>query len=78
MILSISQDGTTTAVYTEAIDLERLGRVSITKHVSHVEPDDFGHWWADLSPINGPKLGPFHRRSECVAAEVAYIEQNVL
>ncbi len=78
MILSIAPDGTTTAVYTEAIPLSELGRQSISRHVSHVEPDADGQWFADLAPVQGPKLGPFRLRSECVAAEVAWIERNVL
>ena len=29
------------------------------RRASHVEPDSVGRWWADLSPVGGPKLGPY-------------------
>jgi hypothetical protein len=45
---------------------------------SHVEPDDRGRWLADLSPIGGPVLGPFDRRSEALEAEVTWLEENWL
>ena len=35
-------------------------------------------WLADLSPVNGPVLGPFDRRSEALAAELAWLEANWL
>jgi len=41
-----------------------------------VDPDERGEWWADLSPIRGPKLGPFRKKSEALRAEVAWIEKN--
>jgi hypothetical protein len=44
---------------------------------SHVEPDDEnGGWFADMSPSGGPKLTGFRLRSEALAAEVAWLEQN--
>lgn len=46
-----------------------------TLRASHVEPSD-GGWIADLSPINGPKLGPFLRRDEALQAEIAWIYQH--
>ena len=38
-----------------------------------VAPD--GAWTADLSPVNGPVLGPYTRRSEALAAEIAWLER---
>jgi len=45
---------------------------------SHVEPDDAGRWWADLAPVNGPKLGPFVRRANALAAELEWLEAHWL
>src|SRR5262249_37709659 len=45
------------------IDLAVLGRPTITR-ASRVEPDEQGRWRADLTPVDGPALGPFGRRSE--------------
>jgi hypothetical protein len=42
-----------------------------------VEPDAHGQWWADLSPVRGPTLGPFGIRSRALAAEMAWLEQNL-
>jgi hypothetical protein len=47
-----------------------------TRRASHVEPAADGSWTADLTPVNGPVLGPFQRRDEALAAEVEYIQRN--
>jgi hypothetical protein len=65
------------AIYSEAIDLSQLGRLTIARG-SHVEPDQTGDWFADLAPVAGPRLGPFKLRSEALAAEVAWLEANWL
>lgn len=61
-------DGRIEAVYTEAIELARLGQ-TVIRRASHVEPDTAGRWWADLSPSGGGQLGPFACRSAALAAE---------
>ena len=65
------------AVYAEDLDLAALGRLRIDR-ASHVEPDADGRWHADLSPIAGPILGPFDRRSMALAAERAWLERHWL
>jgi hypothetical protein len=77
MQLVIETDGTLRCIYDEAIDLMQLGAAQITR-ASHVEPDDDGHWFADLSPLGGPRLGPFMRRSEALDAEVAWLTAHWL
>jgi hypothetical protein len=72
MELVVSANGAVRALYSEEIDLGELGKVSITR-ASHVEPDPDGRWLADLTPVNGPILGPFERRSEALAAEEAWL-----
>ncbi len=73
MILRLDPHGLVQCVYSESIDLAALGTLSI-RRASHVEPDDSGQWWADLAPIRGPRLGPFTKRSEALAAEAAWLE----
>lgn len=51
---------------------------SIIKRVSHVEPDSNGNWVADMSPVNGPKLGPFSSRKEALEREVLWLLENKL
>ena len=77
MKLVIGTDGQIRGIYGEEIDLAVLGQPRITR-ASHVEPNDGGRWLADLSPVGGPVLGPFDRRSDALAAEVAWLETNWL
>jgi hypothetical protein len=77
MHLRIDPKGTVTGLYTEAIDLSVLGPMAI-RRASHVEPDEEGQWWADLSPVEGPCLGPFNLRSQALAAEAAWLEEHLL
>lgn len=74
MMLVIGANGTVTGLYDEMIDLGQLGALRITR-ASHVEPDELGQWWADLSPVDWPKLGPFEARSYALAAEIAELER---
>ena len=76
MHLRIEPSGQVTCLYGEAIDLAVLGEISI-RRASHVEPDDDGRWWADLSPVGGERLGPFARRSDALRAEVAWIDRQL-
>jgi hypothetical protein len=77
MQLVIEPGGVVRCLYTEEIDLSALGNPAISR-ASHVEPDQQGGWWADLSPIHGPSLGPYSHRSEALAAEQAWLEANWL
>ena len=77
MVLIVSPLGIVRYLYDEAIDLSALGAVTITR-ASHVEPDAHGQWWADLTPVGGPHLGPFGRRSQALAAERLWLEDQNL
>lgn len=76
MELVITPDGVLRCVYDEAMDLAALGDVEI-RRASHVEPDAAGAWWADLSPVAGPKLGPFDKRSTALEAEVTWLRRHL-
>jgi hypothetical protein len=77
MQMVIDDRGTVRCLYSEAIDLSVLGELSI-RRASHVESDEHGHWWADLTPVQGPRLGPLPKRSDALAAEQTWIEEHVL
>lgn len=73
--ITISPQGVVRCLYHERFDLASLGRVTIER-ASHVEPDQSGQWSADLSPVGGPTLGPFAKRSKALAAEVAWLNEH--
>jgi hypothetical protein len=75
--LVITPAGNLRAIYDERVDLAGLGRRTIRRG-SHVEPTEDGRWTADLAPCDGPLLGPFERRSEALAAEVAWLTEHWL
>ena len=77
MQLLITPNGVARCLYDEAIDLAVLGRLRIARG-SQVEPDYAGHWFADMAPVDGPKLGPFHCRSQALAAERTWLETHWL
>jgi hypothetical protein len=77
MDLVIMPGGDVRCVYGEEINLHELGLLEI-RRASHVEPTANGQWLADLSPILGPVLGPFDRRTEALSAEQAWLVANWL
>ena len=77
MRLVVAPGGRVEAVYGELIDLAELGRLRI-RRASHVEPGPDGRWAADLSPVGGPVLGPFRRRSDALDAEQGWLETHWL
>ncbi len=77
MDIVILADGTIRYVYDETLDLATLGPLDI-RRASHVEPTDDGRWSADLSPVDGPNLGPFITRSEALLAEQTWLAANWL
>ena len=77
MELLIRPTGDVRCLYDETVDLTALGRLNIQRG-SHVEPTAAGHWTADLSPVNGPTLGPFARRTDALKAEHDWLVQHWL
>ena len=75
MDLIIHPSGTISTLYSELLDLSALGAMNIAR-ASQVEPDETGRWFADV--IDGPRLGPFERRSDALAAEVEWLTRNRL
>lgn len=77
MQLVIDVAGNVRCIYGEELDLHALGRLSIVRG-SLVEPTSDGRWNADLSPVGGPRLGPFVLRSEALRAEQTWLEEHWL
>lgn len=72
MEILIAPDGSARCVYGEGLDLRLLGELEI-RRASRVEPDAAGRWWADLSPVGGPRLGGYDLRSGALEAEAAWL-----
>ena len=72
MELIVESSGLTRCVYSDAIPLQGFGQVRI-KRASNVEPNEQGEWIADLSPVSGPTLGPFLKRTDAIEAEVTWL-----
>lgn len=77
MQLLIEATGKMRCIYSDALDLHLLGRPTI-KRASSVEPDDKGHWHADLGSVQGPVLGPCQRRAEALQAERRWLIEHWL
>lgn len=77
----IDQQGTIEGIYSDAFaGIISQGDSKVTR-ASHVEPgvDDSNNpcWYADLSPVGGPQLGPFTLRQTALNEEVAWLEKNI-
>ena len=77
MELIIESSGDARCVYSDTLPLVSIGKLRIER-ASHVEPNEIGEWIADLSPVSGPKLGPFQRRTEAINAEVSWLHNWLL
>ena len=77
MEIRIKPSGTAMCIYSDALPLSQIGKLSI-KRASHVEPNSVGQWMADLSPVGGPVLGPFEFRTDAIVAEVDWLRKHWL
>ena len=73
----VSLTGASSTEGLHIITVHTLGSLSISRG-SHVEPDSKGRWFADLSPVSGPRLGPFSKRSDALTAEQAWLDEHWL
>ena len=77
MEIIIGTGGNGRCVYGDSIPLRLIGRTNI-RRASHVEPTKTGEWTADLSPVDGPLLGPFETRALALAAEAEWLREHWL
>jgi len=75
--LRIDPGGGIRCLYDDALDLSVFGPLKISRG-SHVEPTSLGQWTADLSPVQGPVLGPFPNRTAALAAEREWLDTHWL
>ena len=77
MELIIESSGRARCIYSDTLPLVRIGKLRIER-ASHVEPNEQGEWVVDLSPVSGPTLGPFLKRTDAIEAEVQWLRDNWL
>ena len=75
--LFVATDGSARCLYGETLNLASLGSIQIER-ASHVEPDDRGRWMVDLSPVDGPTLGPYPTRSHALSVEAEWLLRHRL
>lgn len=77
----ILSDGTVKFLYYDELKpLLGIGDVDV-KRASHVDPEktaDGLKWFADLAPVNGPKLGPFETRADAITGEIDWLTEHFL
>lgn len=83
-------DGLMRAVGGDSLTIRRASHVDVTADLRDVavawlrttggvaleDPCYRNLYWADLLPVEGPVLGPFHVREDALAAEVAWLDTH--
>jgi hypothetical protein len=78
-VINITENGGFEFLYSDSLRALTSMGTTTTRRASHVEPAPNGtDWLADLSPVDGPTLGPFDTRDAALAAERLWIETYVL
>ncbi len=79
MKITFEVDGRVKFIYDDTLAevAQEVGELSVQR-ASHVEPCPSNHrlWQADMSPVNGPLLGPFNSRSEALLAETVWLNNH--
>lgn len=76
--IKISPEGRVQFIWSDKLQPLFAAGVGTISRASHVEPTADGQWTADMGPVNGPVLGPYPVRGEALAAEVSWLNQNVI
>jgi hypothetical protein len=75
--LLIMPDGQVRFLYDDALaPLLHVGQAALFR-ASHIEPIGSA-WFADLSPVEGPTLGPFSLRADALHAEQEWLSAHYL
>jgi len=53
-----------------------FNRLGNSEHYKGQPPLPANKWWADMTPVNGPVLGPYEDRDTALAEEVKWLEDN--
>lgn len=76
--VTVLPDGNLRMIYYDELAAMLKTGNAIISRASHVEPDSAGSWTADMSPVNGPVLGPFSTRQAALSAEVEWLDSKYI
>lgn len=71
----VGPSGAVRSIYAESFNWDAFGS-PVIERASHVEPSRSNQWFADMSPVGGPQLGPFTCRSEAILGELQWLQAN--
>ena len=74
----MSSNGQTAANASDLVAAVRALNTLATPNGSALLVLPQGRWWADLSPVKGPKLGPFNQRRDALTAETKWLDEDWL
>jgi hypothetical protein len=77
VLIKIEPNGDVMMIYSDDMAALLEEGTSHVERASHVEPAPGGGWTADMAPVDGPVLGPFHLRADALAAEVKWLEDRL-
>lgn len=77
IVIDINPDGIISMIHNDNMAPLLSEGDSVLRRASHVEPCGI-QWIADMSPLNGPVLGPFVLRGEALASEAEWIKVHYL
>jgi len=83
MIINVDPEGTARWIHDDRL-AGLMDQHTVIRRASHVEPGDPGQgrvplkWYVDLSPVNGPTLGPFGTRRQALDTEAAWLHAHHL
>lgn len=76
--IRIDTEGHMTFIWSDKLQPLFAAGTGTIARASHVEPTPDGEWTADMGPVGGPVLGPYPVRGEALAAEVKWLNENVI
>ncbi len=75
----LTDDGDLVTTYNDSLAhglTEKAGSSDI-RRASHVEPDEDGSWYVDLTPSGGPVIRGFDTRGAALEYEIDWLNSNL-
>ena len=76
IVINIDDEGRASFIWNDELASMKTHGDTKIRRVSYVEPED-DKFTADLSPVGGPKFGPFNTHKEAIDAELGWLKENI-